>query len=641
VADLHRRARPIQGLTAAARILQATREDAPKPEHWHEEAWAFRNDTGELRFAELWLGNSLSRVRLVAAKRPEPGAEPEPLDDGPAAELMADLAGGPGGQAALNRAFAAQLMTPGVGYLLGEPGPSGANRWGVYSADQLRLSQQSTDDGQRTYELREGEDSARDWRLLPEDALPVKVWRPHPRWSWVPDSPVRGALPILRELTLLTQHVEASATSRLAGAGVLAIDSSVQFEQGWEAWVEEFLATVTKPIKQRDSAAAYAPFPVRIPGPNIKEKLLHLMFNTPFDEHSLKLRDEAISRLATAMDMPKAALTGEQENHWGKWATTEEGITLHVEPNMELVCDGLTKGYLWPGLRAGTARRQGVVVTSQDDRRLRLADPTPESSDPDADIIVWYDTTDLRVRPDRSSDTLEAWDRWAVDDNALRRQLGITEEQAPTGQAFERRVWLKMIDSGDPQLQRLALIRLGVVDEAELPAAPAPMPPQLPGPAPALPPAEPADEQGLPDTDEAPPPSQDAPRRAPQPAAATLHPGLPLVAACDGIVHRALEKCGNRLRNYTARERIANPTQFDQPPHLMHTACNAARIRPLEVLLADAWDRVPELAGNLGFDSDHLAAQLDAYTRQLIRTRQPHSWQALSDYLVADVAEAV
>lgn len=622
------RRRGIQGVTAAAKILQANRDDAPKPLPWHEEAWGFRDVTGELRFAELWLGNSLSRVKLIAAKRPEPGAQPVPVTDGPAAELVADLAGGPGGQAALNRAFAAQLMTPGVAYLVGQPGEQTTNQWGVHSADEIRLSSSTEEDGLRSYDLRTGDD-IKDWRPLTADSLVVKVWRPHPRWAWVPDSPVRGALPILRELTLLTQHVEASATSRLAGAGILAIDSTVEFEEGWDAWLADFLATVTKPIKDRGVAAAYAPFPVRIPGPNMKDKLLHIMFNTPFDEHALKLRDEAIGRLATAMDMPKAALTGEQENHWGKWATTEEGITLHVEPNMEIVCDGLTKGYLLPGLAAGQQRRTGEVVTTQDERRLRVLREAPTPDPEDGEWLVWFDTSDLRVRPDRSQDTMEAYDRWEVDGDKLRTELGISEAKPPTGPDFNRRVWIQMLGT---ELAPLAIEKLGLATADEIEAA------RPAAPAPALPPgdqAAPEDDQALPDTLDEPPPSQDAPQAPPQQQAADsvqFHPGLAVVAACDGLVHRALEKAGNRLRNLTARQRATDP-RYDQPPHLMHTVCNAARLRPLDYLLTNAWDRVPEVAAQLGRDPAELTAELDAYVRDLMRARQAHTWQALADYL--------
>ena len=625
--------RRVNALTASARVLTATREDEPKSQGWHDEAWEYRNTTGEVRYAEMWLANSLSRVRLVAAKRPtQPGGQPEPVTTGPAADLVARLAGGVAGQAALNRAFAVHLLTPGIGYLVGEPGSAGAERWGVYSSDQLRLSPQAkAETGERLYELQEGEDTTRDWRLLSQDSLIVKVWRPHPRWSWMPDSPVRGALPVLRELQLLTQHVEASATSRLAGAGIIAFDSQLEFPNGWDEWIKEFLAAITKPIKNRSSAAAYAPFPVRIPGP-VKDKIMHLMFNTPFDEHALKLREEAIARLATAMDMPKAALTGEQENHWGKWATTEEGITLHVMPNMELICDGLTTGFLAPGLATAAGRASGEVVTRTDEERVRVTEQEPPPGSEQSEFIVWYDASDLQVRPDRSADTVLAYDRWQASGDDLRRETGISDAAVPDTAEFERRVWVEMLSG---EMAPLALQKLGLATPDEIKATRPAQPPQLqPGP----PEDEvPAEEQGLPDTEDDDEPSEDdVPVAA---AAISWHPGLALLAACDGLVHRALEKAGNRLRNATRRERAMGKLA-DAKPHLMHTVCNAARFRPLDVLLEDAWDRVPDVAGNLVCDPAALRNSLDLYTRTLIRTNTPHSWDALSDHLAADEVAA-
>lgn len=643
MADRTRTSRPVKALTAAAKILAPTREDAPRSESWHDEAWAFRNTTGELMYAEMWLANSLSRARLVAAKRPrEPGGEPEPVTEGPAAEQVARLAGGIGGQSALLRAFAPHLMTPGVGYLLGEWRPGGGEDWNVYSADQIRLSRHATDRGQQLYEIIEGPDSSRDIRVLPAGSLPVKVYRPHPRWNFEPDSPVRSALPILRELRLLTQHVEATATSRLAGSGVLFMDSRIQFEDGWEAWMNEFLEAVTKPIKDRGLAAAVAPFPVRVPvpqGQKMVDLVHHLMFNTPFDEHALKLRDEAIGRLATAMDMPKRALTGEQENHWGKWATTEEGITLHVKPNLDLIVDGLTRGYLRPNMRVLEGRRSGDLVTrrdARDARRLSVVRNEPVM-DGDDEIIVWYDTTDLQARPDRSDDTFKAYRLWEATGDDLRREAGISDATPadPKNPDTQRRVWFSLVNH--PQLAPVALSKLGMLDDDEAQAA-------MAAPRGREPTEEPSGEQepvegegsadedsepSLPDTEDAPPPSQQEPRRL---DAANVVPAVALVAACDGVVHRALEKAGNKLRS-RLRRRLNGAT--DCPPTLMHTCMNVAREygRPVDDLLVDAWERVPEIAAQLGEDPEALSETLDAYVRVLIRTRQPHTWEQLANAL--------
>ena len=94
----HQPVRP--AITASARILQPVSQDTPKKQPWHDDAWGFRDVVGELRFAEMWLGNAFSRSRLIAARRPAPGEEPQPVDSGPAFDAVARLANGVGGQAA-------------------------------------------------------------------------------------------------------------------------------------------------------------------------------------------------------------------------------------------------------------------------------------------------------------------------------------------------------------------------------------------------------------------------------------------------------------------------------------------------------------------------------------------------------------
>jgi hypothetical protein len=648
VADLHRRrGAPVKALTAAAQVLAPVREDAPRPESWHDEAWGFRDTTGELMYAEMWLANSLSRVRLMAARRPsEPGGEPEPIESGPAADAVARLAGNVAGQSALLRSFAAHLLTPGVGYLLGEARAGGGEDWGVYSANQIRLSRRAPNSDEIVYELIEGPDSYRDVRVLPPGSLPVKVYRPHPRYSWEPDSPVRGALPILRELSLLTQHVEATATSRLAGAGALFMDSNIQFEDGWDRWVDEFLESIVRPIKDRASAAAYAPFPIRIPvpkGQKLPDLVHHLMFNTPFDEHALDLRDEAINRLATAMDMPKNALTGENENHWGRWATTEEGITLHVEPNMDLICDGLTKGYMRPAMTVAEGRRSGQIVTDREVngvRRLRVVRNEPTLDEDGSEVIIWYDTSDLKARPDRSDDTKFAFDNWEATGDDLRREAGISDARQPdpNNKETQRRIWFGLVNHPNPDLAQQALIELGIIDE-KIVVQPEPAPPavvedeetgEVVEPDESDPDA--SEGEGPPDTEGDDDPAQEERPEPPSRAAGVDPAAMALVAGADVLVYRALEKAGNRLRS-KLRGRLNGASEA--PPAEIHKHMNVGREwgRPLDELLAGAWEYVPATAGLVGMDPTELTVTLDAYVRDLIRTRELHTTHRLACWL--------
>ena len=646
---------PASTMTAAAKILAPTRADAPAPEAWHPDAWFMRDNTGELRHAETWLGNSMGQARLVAARRRSPGAEPEILPDNhPAQELMAELAGGVGGQAALLRSWGTYLLTPGVGYMCGfNPRNGGGFTWQVRSAGEIRLGSRTSDrDGRPVYEVQTG-DGANEFMPL-EDGIVVKVHRPDPRHHWRPDSPVRGALGILSELFTLTQAIQATAVSRLAGAGVFAIPQEIDFPvppdappgtDGFTAFLAEFMANVTKPIHDRSSAAAYVPFVFKGKGEFLKY-LQHIKFSTPFDEHSIKLREELLGRLATAMDMPAPALTGEQENHWGKAMTAEEGVKIHVRPNLDLVCDGITRGYLLPGL-ATVAQQRGDMLD------LPFGDPGMLAQALQAEdlrdgatgdhLIAWYTLDAFTTKPDKSDDVTAAYDRYEAGGEALRAETGLSDVQPPDNGEVRRRLLLKVAEpGGDATLQRAALIELGVFkeDQVPLPAAGTP-----PGAGPEEP-EEPEPEVGATPESEPddPAPSEDPAPSPVRPAAVPVAADVGLVTMADLFVSRALERAGNRLRNVTKNRRTLDP-RLDQPPQLMHTACNVAAMWAPEKgdLLEGAWDRVPDYAHRFGLDAATLTAALDRYVRELIRTQTVHDWDLLEAYLSAppSPAEAV
>src|SRR4030042_2399930 len=102
-------------LVASTQLLTAdnTRSLVINPRDWQREAWNFYHSMGELRYAVSdWFGNAMSRVRLVPCVV-LPGKDPEPITDGPVAQLVSELAGGIGGQAAAMKKFAVSLTVPG------------------------------------------------------------------------------------------------------------------------------------------------------------------------------------------------------------------------------------------------------------------------------------------------------------------------------------------------------------------------------------------------------------------------------------------------------------------------------------------------------------------------------------------------
>ena len=433
--------RPLASLVAAARKLSGTRMKRAAPAGWQDEAWDLYDEVGELRFVTNSLANSISRARVFAAHAPEGDDEVTPIhpdgEDVDADALLADatvraIGGGAIGRSELLRRLAVQLFVPGDGYLVGLPAGllddeirepdgtlpvEGSAEISLADLEWHTLSVNEVTFRGTTLVLSLGDDRKRE--VDADDAMVVRVWRPHPRRWWAADSPVRANLPVLRELVGLTKHVGAGIDSRLAGAGLLVLGNSVEVVSastddpsgdldGDEVsnFVDALIETMTTPIRDRDSAAAVVPLTIKVPD-DVVDKIQHLTFSTPFDDRAKDLRDEAIRRLALGLDAPPETLLGMGgTNHWSAWQIEESTVKVHIEPVLALLCDALTTEYLWPVLAEA-----GV----QDPRRF----------------VVWFDTTDLTLRPNRAVDAQALYDRGQLSGRALRRESGFGEDDAP------------------------------------------------------------------------------------------------------------------------------------------------------------------------------------------------------------------
>jgi hypothetical protein len=467
--------------------------------------------------------------------------------------------------------------------------------WNVYSSDELRASQTGG------IEIRVGE---RDWRPLHMNGLVVKVWRKHPRANWQPDAPTRGVLNVLNEIDMLTKHIQASAQSRLAGAGVLAIPAEATFPPGQspqgsqgvdpddenvnapeDEFVDTLIEAMTVPLSDRSSAASVVPLVVKVPG-DLVDKITHISFATPFDDRVSELLNDAIKRLALGMDIPPEILTGTSGmNHWGSWQVAEEAITLHVEPLAETVAHALTIGYLRPALEA-------------------------EGYDPAdiAEVMVWYDTSDLRTRPDRSSSAVEAYDRMELSAEAMIRELGLSVDDMPDDDERRRRV-LMQFAAAAPSLIPIVLDELGIISadsrviEVEE--------------------TEPAEPEALPEA----PDTQGPPDRASD----TTVISAALSAACDVLVRRALERAGNRLKSAAGKTVPGGPQAITvDDPACLYLDIDATAHADLGSLLDGAWTMVPDIADRYEVDSEALTETLDTYTRALIAGQQEHRYGRLA-----------
>lgn len=470
-------AAPVKG--PQSQFLQHTQD-------WQAEVWRYYDTLGEFNTAVTWLGSMLSRVRIRAAELTADMDEPTIVDAGPAAEIMGTMSGGVGGQAQLMRNLTIQLAAPGDCYLLGQDGGDDGEVWTVRSVDEVRVYNQK-------FQVVTDRVPTIVWGDLPPGSMPVRVWRPHARFFHLADSVAKAALPIMHELELVNRHIVAQYLSRLASAGVLLLPNEVEFPVRAEfadapdPFTAEFIESAAEAIRTPGTASAVIPMPIKVPAEYV-DKIKHIDFTLKIDEKIIDKRNAVINRLANKLDIPAEILTSRAAaNHWTAWLLDEDALKTHIAPMAEIICDSLTRGYLWPRLKASG-------MAPKDYQKF----------------VVWYDMSELAQRPDRSENAQAAYDRLELSGEALRREGGFDEADKPEQEELVQ-LGLKAMLRNTPGAAPAALDALAgrkvldpILQKAGSPAPSGgnPTTPGEPGP------AKPAPSPG---TEEKPPPAKPGP----------------------------------------------------------------------------------------------------------------------------------
>lgn len=560
-------------IAAAQRVTSGTdiRKVAQSTNGWAKQAWIYYDTIGEFRYAVDWVAQMIAKAAITLTRN----GKPVPDGDPAVAQVpwLGDLFGSPQVRTEMLRSIGIHLTVAGECYLLGTT-RGGRDHWQIAAACEL------TQRGKKYY-LGGAEVESSGTPFL------LRIWRPHPRKPSEANAPSRAVLPILAEMDALTKRIFAEIDSRLSGAGILFVASEFELpapvtgneRQGSTAdqFQAALNAAITEAIGDQTAASARTPIVVTVPGDRI-DQVRHLTFATPMDERVKELRDEAIRRLALGMDLPPEIMTGMGDtNHWTAWNVDESAIKAHAEPLLDLITDSLTMGLLWPLLQAaGIDNFDEYAITS--------------------------DTAEMRLRPDRSREAFELYDRGVIDAVALRREVGFDEEDAPSD-AEVREFFLRKVAAGQttPELVAAALNELGIdlgQMESEgdtsraVEARPTPSLQQHPN-------------EGPPEDGIVPPPA--------------------LISAADVIVQRALERAGNRLRTKTGSKLTcpAGELYLHQPvsPSLA------------DDILTDAFGSLHRYMACRDVAQDVLEPALDAYCRALLTTGRAHTPELMAPYL--------
>jgi hypothetical protein len=539
---------------------------------WQDRAWVWYDTIGEYRYACAWVGNLLSRALLFAAEGGLPTKNPD------AVGAMEALFGGHDGQREMLRQLGIQFTVAGEAYIVGEDGGEDpGDRWWVVAASEITKNGDTWKVGKKAV----------------DDPLVMRLWRPHPRANNKPDSPSRAILPILSEIDGLTKHVSAQIDSRLAGAGILLLPDGISFSttassEGGEKsvtgeldpFLEELMETMMLAIRDRSDASALVPIILQAPGEHL-DKVRHVVFSTPLDEQSIELRKEAIRRLALGMDMPPEILTGTGEiNHWGAWQVEEASIKAHTEPLLHIITDSLTEGYLRPYLEAS-----GM---SEEEAR---------------NFTIQADTSAMRLRPNRSKEAIELYDRALLSKEATVRENGFDEADIMSDEEITEFFTQKVAGgSTTPELVAEALRILGV--------------PVMNTPQTTIEVQESRPTRSLLEHPENNPPDIEETRVISDEAA----------AVAEVVVFRALERAGNRIKN-KYKDRISMGAE-KVPAHTLYRFTAKMQDPEVDDILMDAWSCLAALP-----PIPVKASVLDSYVRHLIDNNYPHESQYFRRYI--------
>jgi hypothetical protein len=575
---------PPKSLIASAKRMTASKDPAKLAARsgtgWQDAAWHFYDTVGEYAYAVNWVGNLLSRAKLYATRDDGDGPKRLPPEHY-ASRLVDALFYDEQGRSTALQQIGVHYTVAGEAYICGYEDDEGVEQWEILSPSRIT----SNSDGWKI-----------DGRQYADaDAVVMRIWRPHPVVKGSATSPSRAALPILSEIERLTMHVAAQVDSRLASAGILFLPNQMAFavknEDGVtitgnaDAFVEVLQDVMGRAINNREDASALVPIVVTADG-EIIDNVSHMQFWSELDNHAIELRTEAIRRLALSMDMPPEILTGQGDsNHWSSWSIDESSIKSHTEPLLNRIADDLATGYLRPMLREGAAPSDGEPLT---------ADEIPMAPEEARSYGIGVDTAEMRLRPNRSQEAIELFDRGVLAASALLEETGFRSEQAQT--PAEHRQWfLDKVGSGQttPEVVEAALRALGINLEVR--------------PDPDAPTDRPAvhEERPIPSLEDH--PSRDIPDAN----------EAAMLAACEVLVFRALERAGNRLKNKTQRK---IPGVAASETYMFHKVDTGT----LDFVLEDAWSAVDRFATRWGVNGERLITCLDAYTRAILVEQKPH-----------------
>jgi hypothetical protein len=454
----HKRApRPNAHLTAAGqRInLKARNKTIRRADqsNWQTKAWEYRDAIGEIRFATQFLSNAVSKVRFYVAEV-KPGQDvPTPL---PAKEPK-DSALTPEQARTAQQELERLPLRSGYSFLgvlsenLGIAGEAflhgyyndtdGSETWEILSTTQVQLA--------GTGDIQIKDSLSGQFRSLRKDNKGelqeelIRLWRPHPKDGALADAPLISLGVVCDTLILVEAESQASTQSRIASNGLLAIPEGFELpkqnktdDDNNPSFMEELTEALVNPINDPGAATAAVPVVIQGQAEDI-QAIKFFRFDREDQSSTSEKAERALRTLARSLDVPPEIITGlGDSNHWSAWQIDTSTYEHHIDPMVRLVADSLTMGYLRPALKE-------LGWENEDLQKIQ----------------IWHDPGQLTENPNRTQDTLNAFDRGGIGYETFRDMLGFTEDDAPTPEELQTILAFKSGLNPDMAASILHLIR--------------------------------------------------------------------------------------------------------------------------------------------------------------------------------------
>jgi hypothetical protein len=446
-----RNSQPLPSLTASGEVIdlsdkQLSQKINRQRSPWQQMAWNYRELIGELGAGIDYMSGIQSKVAYL------PGVvadDDQPALPGSDAYKRAPTRVTRAAEEALNalpfrngHAFtgimATNLRVTGEAWLHGKSERRGGRTretWSVLSTDEV----QPVNNGLGIVEMPGTQPVP-----VGEDETLLRLWKPHPRWKRLPDSPLRRMLDTCEDIVLIGRELRAAARSRVAANGILLIPNELSLVRKPDGEPSDFQTelelTLLAPIANEGDAGAVVPVLLKGPFDQL-EKVRHIVLARADSPELIAKLEASLGRLREGMDMPPdAGQSVKDMNHWSAWSVTTENWKNYLEPGVRVMVDSLTEAYLRPSLTM--AENRGGWGLTEDEADL---------------VQVWYDAGNVTENANRGEDAKELYDRGEVGGEYLRVALGAGKEDAPDEDEYRKMLTWKAAQAMTPELAGIML----------------------------------------------------------------------------------------------------------------------------------------------------------------------------------------